>query len=411
MARRGHAAPRSARRQRNVAVIVETSNSYARGILKGIHEYARARHGWVIYLTEHGRHEIDESFAVGWKFDGVIARVETELMARIIRAMNVPTVDVSAARLVPGVPWVETDDDAIARLAIDHLRDCGLENLAFFGDPFYNWSRWRRESFAQILRAGGVTPAGIYNLPVRTEPRVRWWTHRDAIRRWLDGLPKPVGIFVCYDACGQQLLEICRYYNFVVPEDIAVVGVDNDELLCELSTPSMSSVIPNTVATGRCAAELLDRMMDGEVVPERKFAMAPLGVRKRVSTDVLTVEDPYVAQAVAFIRKNEHRNIRVEDLLGIVPLSRRVLESRFRRALNRTPHEEILRVRTNRVRELLQTEMSLFEISEEMDIPHPEYLSVFFKKATGMTPKEYRNRMRGPLRPPRAKPPRLRRRR
>ena len=107
--------------ERNVAVIVETSNSYARGVLRGIHEYARTRHGWTLYLTEHGRHEIDESFAGDWEFDGVIARIETDRMARIITAMGVPTVDVSAARLIEGIPWVETDDEAITRLALDHL--------------------------------------------------------------------------------------------------------------------------------------------------------------------------------------------------------------------------------------------------------------------------------------------------
>jgi LacI family transcriptional regulator len=190
-------------------------------------------------------------------------------------------------------------------------------------------------------------------------------------------------------------LEICRYFDFKVPEDIAVIGVDNDELLCELATPSMSSVIPNTFRTGAYAAEILGRMMGGEKLAGRKFAIEPLGVRKRVSTDVLTVSDPHVAKAVAFIRQKAHENIGVEDVLRIVPLSRRVLEARFRRALNRTPHQEILRVRTNAVRELLlETEMSLSEISEALGIEHPEYLSVFFKKETGLTPREYRDQVR-----------------
>ena len=382
--------------KKNVAVIVETSNDYARGILRGIHEYARVHPDWTIYLTEHGRHEIDESFAGSWKFDGVIARIETALMAQIIARMNVPTVDVSAARLIPGIPWVETDDEAITRFAIDHLRDCGLQNIAYFGDPFYNWSRWRQQTFERILSRSGGDLTSVYNLPARTEPRVRWWTQREAIRDWLAELPKPVGIFACYDACGQQLLEICRYYDIMVPEDVAVIGVDNDELLCELATPPLSSVIPNSGKTGVYAAGLLDQMMRGDSLSERKYSIEPLGVRKRVSTDVLRVTDPHVAQAVAFIRKNAHQNIRVEDVLNIVPLSRRVLEARFRQALNRTPHQEILRVRTNCVRELLlETEMSLSEISEALGIEHPEYLSVFFKKETGMTPKDYREQVRG----------------
>ena len=380
----------------NVAVIVETSNSYARGVLRGIHEYARTRHGWTLYLTEHGRHEIDKSFAGNWKFDGVIARIETERMARIITAMDVPTVDVSAARLIEGIPWVETDDEAITRLALDHLRDCGLRNFAFFGDPFYNWSIWRQQSFERILGRPDIIRSRIFNLPARKEPRVRWWTQREAIRKWLESLPKPVGIFACYDACGQQLLEICRYYDFMVPEDIAIIGVDNDELLCEMATPSMSSVIPNSFRTGAYAAAILDRMMHGQKLAARKHSIEPLGVRKRVSTDVLTVDDRHVAEAVAFIRQNAHKNIRVEDVLNIVPLSRRVLEARFRKTLNRTPHQEILRVRTNAVRELLlETDMSLSEISEALGIEHPEYLSVFFKKETGLTPKEYRDQVRG----------------
>ena len=382
--------------ERNVAVIVETSNSYARGILRGIHEYARTRHGWTLYLTEHGRHEIDESFAGTWKFDGAIARIETESMARIITAMDVPTVDVSAARLIEGIPWVETDDEAITHLALDHLRDCGLQNFAYFGDPFYNWSIWRQQTFERILGRPDIIRSRIFNLPARKEPRVRWWTQREAIRAWLESLPKPVGIFACYDACGQQLLEICRYYDLKVPEDIAVIGVDNDELLCELATPSMSSIIPNSFRTGAYAAEVLDRMMQGKKLAGRKHSIEPLGVRKRVSTDVLTVSDRHVAQAVAFIRQNAHKNIRVEDVLDIVPLSRRVLEARFRKALNRTPHQQILRVRTSAVRELLlETNMSLSEISEVLGIEHSEYLSVFFKKETGLTPKEYRDQVRG----------------
>jgi LacI family transcriptional regulator len=381
--------------KRHVAVIVESSNSYARGVLRGIHDYARSR-GWTLYLTEHGRHEIDESFAGNWKFDGVIARIETDPMARIIAAMDVPTVDVSAARLIEGIPWVETDDEAITRLALDHLRDCGLQNFAFFGDPFYNWSIWRQQCFERIGKRPDIIPSRIFNLPARREPWVRWWTQREAIRDWLANLPKPVGVFACYDACGQQLLEICRYFDFKVPEDIAVVGVDNDELLCELATPSMSSVIPNTFRTGAYAAEILDRMMRGEELAARKYSIEPIGVRKRVSTDVLTVDDHHVAKAIAFIRQKAHENIRVEDVLSIVPLSRRVLEARFRRALNRTPHEEILRVRTNAVRELLlETDMSLSDISEALGIEHPEYLSVFFKKETGLTPREYRGQVRG----------------
>jgi LacI family transcriptional regulator len=382
------------KRRRNVALIIETSNDYARGILRGIHEFTRTHHDWSVYLTEHGRHEPDESFIGNWEGDGVIARIETARTAEMIHKLGVPTVDVSAARLVHGIPWVETDDRAITDLAVGHLVDCGLRNLAFFGDPFYNWSRWRQQRFRELMRERDY-PELVYTLPERTDPQVRWYEHREAIRDWLVSLPKPVGIFACYDACGQQLLEICRSYDMLVPEDVAVIGMDNDELICQLATPPLSSVIPDSRKTGYLAAALLDRMMDGETLAEEKYSVKPLGVRQRVSTDILTVDDPHVARAVAFIRAHAHEHISVDDILHVVPLSRRVLEARFKRALDRTPHQEILRLRTNRVRELLTaTDMTLAEIAEALGIEHPEYVSVFFKKETGMTPVEYRAQVR-----------------
>jgi LacI family transcriptional regulator len=224
---------------------------------------------------------------------------------------------------------------------------------------------------------------------------VRWYDQRDSIRSWLQKLPKPAGIFACYDACAQQLLEICRYYGILVPEDVAVVGVDDDELLCELSSPPLSSVILNSRRTGYVAASLLHQMMNGIPVDRRKYAIASLGVRKRVSTDILAVEDALVAQAIAFIRDNSQHNLTVDDVVHSVPLSRRALETRFKNAVNRTPHQEITRVRANAIRELLYvSDMTLSELAEILSFEHPEYLSVFFKKETGMTPKQYRDEAR-----------------
>lgn len=377
--------------KKTVALIVETSNAYARGILLGIQDFLSREPGWSIFLAEHSRHETDHYFPENWDGDGVIARIETEARANLVRKMNLPTVDVSAARLIPGIPWVETDDESIAKLAVDHLVGCGLRNLAFFGDPAYNWSKWRCECFQCIVRQGGLS-AGVYNLPLRTEPQVQWYKEWSNINEWLKDLPKPVGIFACYDACGQQLLEVCRHYGFLVPDEVAVIGVDDDELLCGLSYPSLTSIVLNTRQTGYLAASLLDRMMGGEKLKEHKYSIKPLGVEKRVSTDLVAVQDSYVSQAITFIREHYMEKIQVEDLLRIVPLSRRVLEMRFRRAINRTPHEEILRVRIEHIKKrLTESDDKLSVIAEEMGFAHPEYLSVVFKRGTGMTPSEYRN--------------------
>lgn len=378
-------------KKKNVALIIETSNGYARGILHGIKDFLSLEPGWSIFLAEHSRHETDHSFPEDWDGDGVIARIETETIASLVNKMNIPTVDVSAARLIPGIPWVETDDEAIAGLAVDHLMGCGLRNLAFFGDPVYNWSKWRGEFFKRIVEGKGFG-VHIYNLPQRSSPQVQWYKEWVKVKEWLSGLPKPVGIFACYDACGQQLLEVCRYYGFLVPDEVAVIGVDDDELLCDLSSPSLTSIALNARQTGYMAAALLDRMMNGEEVKEHKYSIKPLRVEKRVSTDLVAVQDSYVSQVISYIRENYKENIQVDDLLRIVPLSRRVLEARFRHALNRTPHQEIIRVKIDHIKQqLAETDNQLSTIAEEMGFPHSEYLSVVFKKETGLTPSEYRN--------------------
>lgn len=385
---------RRARPHRNIAVIVETSNAYARGILRGIHDYQREHPEWSVYLTEHGRHEPDTSLAGTWDGDGVIARIETSATAELVRSMGGPAVDVSAARLVPELPYVETDDDSIARLAVEHLHDLGLRTIAFFGDPFYAWSRFRHEAYEAALARLGLTPYA-YLLPDRSDPQVRWHDQREAIHEWLRSLPRPAGVFACYDACAQQLLEICRYYEILVPGDIAVVGVDDDELLCELSSPPLTSITLNSRRTGYVAASLLGRMMDGEPVERRKYAIEAIGVHQRVSTDVVTVQDPAVSRALAYIRNHSHANTTVADVVRDGALSRRALETHFRRALDRTIHQEMTRVRTEAIRRLLlDTDMPLTEIAEALAFEHPEYVSVLFKKVTGSTPKEYRDRAR-----------------
>jgi LacI family transcriptional regulator len=301
-------------------------------------------------------------------------------------------VDVSAARLVPELPWVETDDAAIARLAAEHLLERGFRHFAFCGDARFNWSRWREGHFRARIEAAGhalhrhEAPAGARDPAAETV----------ALRRWLLELPKPVGILAAYDIRGQRVLDACRGAGLAIPDEVAVLGVDNDELLCELASPPLSSVMPNTLRTGYEAAALLDRMMRGEAVRPVAHLIPPVGVVARQSTDVLALEDRAVAQAVRFIREHACEGINVGDVLQGVTLSRRVLEQRFRRLLGRTPREEILQVRLARVKQLLtETDLTLYRVAERTGFEHVEYLSVVFKRETGRTPRQFRTAARG----------------
>jgi LacI family transcriptional regulator len=373
---------------RKVALLIETSNAYARGLLRGIVSYLREHRPWSLYLAEHGRGDRPPSWLPTWDGHGIIARIETPAIAQALRRVRAPIVDVSAARLIPSLPWFETDDAAFAQLAAEHLRERGFKRFAYCGYPRFNWSNWRREHFERAVRAEGGQ-CFIYE-PTRRFSRDDT-EQVDDLARWIRKLPKPVGVMACYDLRGVQVLDACRRLGVAVPDELAVVGVDNDELLCELAHPPLSSVIPNTHRTGYEAAALLDQMMSGKRIGGQTHLIPPLGLAARQSSDVLAIDDRHVALAVRYIREHACDGINVQDVLRAVPQARRLLENRFKKLLNRTPHEEIVRVQLSRVKQLLtETDLPLSEIAQRAGFRHVEYLSVVFRKKVGVPPSRYR---------------------
>jgi len=372
------------RPSKQVALLIETSNAYARGLLRGVMAYVREHQPWGLRLTEHGRGEVSRGELVEWKGQGIIARVENERIAATLRDFRRPVVDVSAARLLPKLPWVETDDAAIAKAAADHLLSRGLTNFGFYGDDRFNWSRWRQEAFHRCIAAAGFACSDA--------PQARG---TGKLADWVRALPKPAGVMACYDIRGRELIDACRAAEVEIPDEVAVIGVDDDELLCELSDPPLSSVIPDVRRTGWVAAEILDAWMSGSRPAELQHPIPPLGVATRRSTDMLAVEDADLAAAVRFIREHACDGITVADVVGKLPLSRRVLESRFERVLGRSPHAEILRVRLERVKQLLtQPGWTLDAIAHKTGFHHGEYLSAVFKRETNLTPGAYRRQHR-----------------
>ncbi|PTY01620.1 XylR family transcriptional regulator [Verrucomicrobia bacterium LW23] len=390
-----------------MALIIETSNAYARGLLHGVHAFARERGTWAFSFVEQGRGAAPPAWLAGWHGDGIIARMESPEIALAVQRTGLPAVDVSAGRFAPQYPWVETDDAAIARLAVQHLRERGFRRLAYCGDARFAWSRHRARAFRALVEEAGpeaglsmaefVPPSPPQQAPGADDPA----RSHALLVDWLRALEKPAGVFAGYDVLGRAVLEACRAAGLAVPEDVAVLGMDDDELLCELSTPPLSSIIPDSRRTGYEAASLLEAMMRGECASGAPDAaggrlIAPLGVHARQSTDVLAVEDPAIARALRFIRKHAcdaDAPINVGDVLRVVPLSRRVLEKRFSKALGRTPHEEILHTRLARAQRLLrETKLSLEEVAAASGFTYPEYLSVAFKRTLGTTPSAYRRK-------------------
>jgi LacI family transcriptional regulator len=385
------------KRRPQVALVIETSNAYARGLLEGITSYIREPGPWSVYFSEHGRGDSVPHWLRGWNGDGILARIENKRIARVVAERRLPTVDLSAAGLVPGLPWVETDDEAIARLAVEHLMGRGFRRLGFCGLTGYRWSIWRCEHFQRIAREAGCE-CHVHLSSHRGASAADWAAAQRELARWVQRLPRPVGVLACFDIHGRQCLDACRRVGVRVPDDVAVVGVDNDSILCELAEPALSSVAPDTRRTGYLAAGLLDQMMSGRCVASGVHLIRPIGLVARRSTDALAIDDPDVSTAVRFIRENACLGIDVTHVLRAVPLSRRVLEGRFRRLLGRTPHQEIMRCRIEHIKELLRaTDLPLKAIAARVGIPHLEYLSVAFKRALGQTPTAYRREFRRKL--------------
>lgn len=376
---------------RQVALLIETSNAYARGVLQGIVSYNREHEPWSIYLPEQERGATPPSWIKNWRGDGLIVRIETDAIAQTVRRLGKPVVDVSAARRVEGIPWVETNDEAIVELAIDHFRSRGFKQLAFCGDPDFNWSQWRQDGFLNRVGLDSGLTGDVFQATSRSHPRYSWNREKKRLANWISKLPKPVGIFACYDIRAQQVLDVCRELQIRVPDEVAVLGVDDDELLCNLCHPPLSSVIPDAHRTGREAARLLDVLMNGGSVDEERHLIDPRGIATRQSTDVLAVDDDDVATAIRYIRENACEGINVVDVLKQVPLTRRALELRFQSLLGRTPHQEIIRQRVERVKSLLiETDLPLKTIARRTRFEHEEYMSVVFSRAMGTPPGQYR---------------------
>ncbi len=330
------------------------------------------------------------------KADGVIARLDDHIIDPL-RQLNLPIVDVRCRRRYSGIPQVETDEQVVARMVFEHLWERGFRRFAFCGYRGAHYSEARLNYFREIVR-GENCPFASYETDGKSEASVssierKGVTDGVGLGGWLSQLKAPTGLFVCNDIRGQQVLNVCRDLGLSVPDDLGVIGVDDDHAICPLSDPPLSSVRPNAERIGFRAAETLAELMDGARAVEKTEYIAPTGVVQRLSTQVKAVDDREVANACRFIRENACNQISVDDVARLTSLSRRQLERRFRIALNRSPHDEITSVQTDRVKQLLtETDLPLEQLAPLAGYDYKERLSAVFKRVTGETPGQYRRR-------------------
>jgi LacI family transcriptional regulator len=370
--------------------------------MRGVLRYAALDRRWLL----HEELRLDQGrFAADWpEFDGaILAGVPSDWVDGVLATCR-HVIRCSGGADPKETPIASLDDFAVGAMAANHLMNCRLTSFGFLGlnsggDAGFNVSVKRFAGFSQTLAAQGY---------ICSEPGLGWVATGNLVDdpiwpdllAWLKRLPKPVGIMAVDDNLAHGLARACLYADLGVPEHVAIIGVNNDDLFCESATVPLSSIEGDYSRVGYAAAAMLDRLLKGEELSasEREVRLPPIRVVQRVSTDIFAVDDPYVADALRFIRENACNRCGVPEVLRHVPVGRRWLERQFIQKLGRSPHDEIIRVRMEEAKRLLQTDLTLKEISDRCGFAALQNFGRTFLKIEGITPGAFRRSVR-----PRAK--------
>ncbi|MEA1951199.1 MAG: XylR family transcriptional regulator [Planctomycetota bacterium] len=382
-------------KRQKIAVLVEWSRAYGRGILAGVADYVHAHGRWRIFHTERRLSDDAPGWFNDWQGDGIIARVENPHLLEMIRRKRLPTVELFRLDTADGFAKIVTDEPMVGRLAADHLIAQGLRRFAFCGLPGVKVSDARERYFVKYLETLGHE-VSVYRQPHDAVASLSGSEDysllcEDSVAAWVRGLQKPVGLLACNDIRAHQILMACVERGIAVPEEVALVGVDNDQMVCELCQPPLTTIELNPQHAGYEAASILDQWITTGTPPDGLRLVGPKGLVVRQSTDTVPTSDHEVAAAVHFIREHACDGIHVTDVLRHVSISRSTLERRFTKALGRPPKAEIDRVRLDRVKQLLAvTDYPLAKIAELSGFRYVEGMCHLFRNTFGQTPGQYR---------------------
>lgn len=387
---------------RTIALIIDTVGSYGRGLLSGVARFVQTHIGWQVIYEERKGNDNLPKWLVRGSCQGVLARVRDQRQLSSLRRLGVPLVSLGEVpHQTDVVTEILSDHRMIGQLAAEHLIERQLRHFGFYGSGGAVFSDLRLEGFRTYLT--GQTHQTHIFLEEKWDPGVSRYKRRgdpfweDAqLNHWLEQLPKPIGIMACNDYFGRLLLSACRRNGVHVPNEVAVIGVDNDEIICDLAVPPLSSVDPAADAIGFRAAELLDEMLRGQSPATTTIYFPPKAVMARASTNTIAVADAVIVKALQFIRDQGGIGINTEDILdhlskSAMLVSRSTLERKFQARLGFAPHDEIARVKLERIeRLLLSTNYSLARIADIVGMTAEQQLATFFRRYRGMTPGSFR---------------------
>ena len=386
-------------RVHRIALLFNANKVFDREVIVGVADYlSGTRVQWDLFLEEDFRLRL--SGIDKWQGDGIIADFDDPVVAAALATTRVPLVAVGGSYEHPAdypasVPYVATDNFKVIKLAYEHLIESGLRHFALFSLPEARENRWaqeREKAFAALMQhdhakveifRGQSTRAPTWNQAVREQIT------------WLHGLPKPVGIIGVTDARARQLLQACALAGIAVPEQVAVVGVDNDPLARVLARIPMTSVIQGAQEIGRTAAHLLDRILHGVPLAHTRILVPPAGINVQASSQHAPATHPHVMRARHYIRQYACQGIKTDQVADYVGISRSSLESHFRQQVGYSVHDEILRVRLDAATAMLaQDDCNLADVAHKCGFTSSQYMHMVFKRELGCSPRGYQQRAR-----------------
>ncbi|GMV95894.1 MAG: DNA-binding transcriptional regulator [Phycisphaerae bacterium] len=374
---------------RRIALLVGFEMGFSRRVVQGIHSYAVTR-DWVFHDAPADVRVLAPMWR--WKPDGIICGLYDEDIARRLDRCRVPIVNTSSTIPSWRGPLVDVNHEEVGRLGAEHLLERGLRHFGFFGSSRGGSSTGREAGFRKRLAQAGFVPSACHAEYRPAPPLDASWSGLDRpVRDWLLRLPKPVGILASHDKPGRDLADACHQLGLRVPDEVAILGVDDDEFECRLCRPPLSSVKNPGVQIGYEAARLLDRMMSGHAPAQLRVAIMPTHVVARQSTEMTAVDDPDVAAALTWVRNHLAADISVNAVADAVGLSRRTLERRFRAVLGDSVLGEIRRLRIEKAKHLIaETDLKLSVVAQQCGINGLARLTAVFKQMTGYAPSVFR---------------------
>lgn len=381
-------------KRREVLLVFRMRFEESAAMLRGVAQYEHTHHSWSVFLDDQARAEADVQWVLSHGWDGVVSRHTTPVLVEACLDHHIPLVDLNDSPRFAGVTKIRPDNAAVGAVAGQYLLDRGYQHLAFSGFGNDGWSRERRAGFVEAVRVGG-NECEVFDVEYPGEVTPFWNSQQiAALAAWLRHLPRPVGVMGCNDVRARQIIEAAQAAGLLVPEEVAVLGANNDVTRCELSSPPLSSVATNPFQAGYRAAEQLDRLMNGETAENSDVRISPVGVVSRRSTDMLAIPDKNVAAAISYIREHACAGLSVKQVMPHAGVSRSQLEKKFRQYLGRSPQAEIRRMQVTKIRQLLaETDLPLKRIAELTGFEYMEYMCVVFRRLAGETPGAYRKRM------------------